>query len=238
MAKPPTIRIPGTIAARIGTRIVSGKLLPGALLGGEIEASEELNVSRSAYREAIRVLVAKGLVESRPKYGTRVTNSAEWHLLDPDLLSWMFAKEPPRELLTSLFELRKMVEPEAAALAAERRSSAQVDEMARALQIMTSETLHSKLGRQADWDFHATLLLATSNPFVISLSQGVTAAVTWSTRFKDRTKRLERDAVPDHARVYHAISARQPDAARKAMIQLIDLALFDATRPRPQGRSG
>lgn len=234
MAKPRTIRIPGKIAAKIGTRIVSGKLLPGTPLEGEIEASEELNVSRSAYREAIRVLVAKGLVESRPKFGTRVTDSAQWHLLDPDLLSWMFAKEPPRELLASLFELRKMVEPEAAALAAERRSSAHVDEMARALQIMTSDTLHSKLGRQADWDFHASLLMATSNPFLISLSRSVTAAVTWSTIFKDRTKRLERDAVPDHARVYQAISARKPDAARRAMTELIDLAFYDATRPRPR----
>ena len=236
MANPPAIRIPGKIAARIGTRIVSGKLLPGALLGGEIEASEELNVSRSAYREAIRILVAKGLVESRPKFGTRVTDSAQWHLLDPDLLNWMFAKEPPRELLASLFELRKMVEPEAAALAAVRRSSAHVDEMSRALQIMTSETLHSTLGRQADWDFHATLLLATSNPFLISLSRSVTAAVTWSTIFKDRTRRLERDAVPDHARVYHAIAARKPDAARKAMTRLIELAFHDATRPRPKQR--
>jgi DNA-binding FadR family transcriptional regulator len=234
MVKPPTVRIPGKIAARIGTRIVSGKLLPGTLLDGEIEASEDLNVSRSAYREAIRILVAKGLVQSRPKFGTRVTDTVQWHLLDPDLLGWMFAKEPPRELLTSLFELRKMVEPQAAALAAERRSSAHVDEMARALQIMTAETLHSKLGRQADWDFHAALLMASGNPFIISLSRSVTAAVTWSTIFKDRTKRLERDAVPDHARVYHAISARKPDSARKAMTQLIELALFDATRPRPK----
>jgi DNA-binding FadR family transcriptional regulator len=234
MTKPPTVRIPGKLAAKIGARIVSGKLLPGALLDGEIEASEELNVSRSAYREAIRILVAKGLVESRPKFGTRVTNSAQWHLMDPDLLGWMFAKEPPRELLASLFELRKMVEPEAAALAAERRSSAHVDEMSRALQIMTTETLHSKLGRQADWDFHETLLMASSNPFIISLSKSVTAAVTWSTIFKDRTKRLERDAVPDHARVHQAIAGRKPDAARKAMTQLIDLAFHDATRPRPR----
>lgn len=229
-------RIPGKIAAKIGTKIVSGRLLPGVALDGEIEASEVLRVSRSAYREAIRILIAKGLVQSRPKFGTRVTDAAQWHLLDPDVLSWMFAKEPPRELLASLFELRKMFEPEAAALAAERRSSEHLGEMGGALAIMTKETLHSERGRQADWDFHTALLLASANPFLISLSTSVTAAVRWSTIFKDRTQRLERDAVPDHARVYHAISARDPDVARKSMTELIELAFYDATRPRPGER--
>lgn len=236
MANVRKIRLPGKIAARIASKIVTGRLAPGAILDGEIEASQVLNVSRTAYREAVRILVAKGLVQSRPKFGTRVTTSTQWHLLDPDVLSWMFAKEPPRELLASLFELRKMVEPEAAALAAERRSPEHLDEMGRALQIMTKETLHSARGRQADWDFHAALLLASNNPFLIALSTSVTAAVNWSTIFKDRTQRLERDAVPDHAKVYRAISARDPDVARKSMIELIELAFFDATRPRPGER--
>jgi DNA-binding FadR family transcriptional regulator len=226
-------RIPSKIAAKIGTKIVSGRLSPGVVLDGEIEASELLNVSRLAYREAVRILIAKGLVQSRPKFGTRVTDSAQWHLLDPDVLSWMFAKEPPRELLASLFELRKMFEPEAAALAAKRRSQKHLREMWRAIEIMTRETLHSERGRQADWDFHNALLLASANPFVISLSTSVTAAVRWSTIFKDRTQRLERDAVPDHVRVYHAIFLRDADVARKSMIELIDLAFYDATRPRP-----
>lgn len=236
MAKVRKIRLPGKIAAKIASKIVSGRLRPGAILDGEIEAADALKVSRTAYREAVRILVAKGLVQSRPKFGTRVTDATQWHLLDPDVLGWMFAKEPPRELLANLFELRKMVEPEAAALAAERRSTEHLNEMGRALKIMTKETLHSELGRQADWDFHATLLLASSNPFLIALSTSITAAVNWSTLFKDRTQRLERDAVPDHARVYHAISTRKPDVARKSMIELIELAFFDATRPRPGER--
>src|SRR3546814_6993652 len=79
------------------------------------------------YREAVRILAAKGLVESRPKTGTRVSPQAKWHLLDPDVLSWIFEFEPGDDLLASLFELRKIVEPEAAALAAQRRTEAQVD---------------------------------------------------------------------------------------------------------------
>jgi DNA-binding FadR family transcriptional regulator len=237
MATRPKIRIPGKIAAEIGAQIVSGRLLPGTILDGEIEASAERNVSRSAYREAVRILVAKGLVESRPKIGTRITNAAQWHLLDPDVLSWLFAEEPPQDLLVALFELRKMVEPEAAALAAERRSKKQLKDMREMLQIMGRETLHTDRGRQADHDFHATLLLASSNPFLSSLSTSVTAAITWSTAFKERTQRIRDDSVADHERVYDAIAARDPDGARKTMMWLIDLAFADLIqRTTPQRR--
>ena len=226
------LRIPGKIAAEIGCKIVSGWLKPGNLLDGEIEASGDRNVSRSAYREAIRILTAKGLVLSRPKIGTRVTETSEWHLLDPDVLSWIFVREPPRHLLVSLFELRKLVEPEAAALAAGRRSLEQLNRMGAALEVMAHETLHTERGRAADRDFHAILLSASANPFLVSLSSSVTAAVTWSTMFKERTQRLRRDAVPDHIKIYEAIAARDPAAARAAMVELIDLAFTDAVQLR------
>jgi DNA-binding FadR family transcriptional regulator len=231
-----SIRIPNKIAADIGVRIVAGRLKPGIILDGEIEASGQRQVSRSAYREAILILTAKGLVHSRPKVGTRVTDLDQWHLLDPDVLAWMFAKEPQRELLVSLFELRKFVEPEAAALAAERRTLEQLNRMGGALETMAQETLHTERGRMADKAFHAALLSASANPFVISLSSSVTAAVAWSTMFKERTQRLKRDPMPDHIKVYEAIAARNPGAARGAMLELIDLAFSDATQLR-QSRS-
>lgn len=226
------MRIPGKIAADIGVRIVSGRLRPGGILEGEVAASGQRHVSRSAYREAVRILTAKGLVVSRPKIGTRVTEPGSWNLLDPDVLSWIFAQEPPRELLVNLFELRKLMEPQAAALAAGRRSLEQLNRMGQALEIMARETLHTDKGRLADRSFHAILLEATANPFLISLSSSVTAAVAWSTDFKQRTQRLRRDAVPDHIKVYEAIAARNPDAARAAMIELIELAFADAIQAR------
>jgi DNA-binding FadR family transcriptional regulator len=228
MAPPSRIKIPAKIAAEIGGDIVSGRLPTGTILDGEVEASNDRKVSRSAYREAVHALVAKGLVQARPKVGTRVTDITQWHLLDPDVLSWMFSAEPRRDLLIFLFELRKMFEPEAAALAATRRRPAALKDMAEALEIMSQETLHTERGRQADHDFHASLLAASGNPFLISLSTSVTAAVTWSTKFKDRTQRLRRDAIPDHVRVFKAVAAGNAKAARKAMIELIDLAFADA----------
>lgn len=241
LERKPSNRIPNQIAADIGVKVVAGRIKPGTILDGEIEASGRRQVSRSAYREAILILTAKGLVLSRPKIGTRVTERDQWHLLDPDVLAWMFAKEPRRDLLISLFELRKFVEPEAAALAAERRTLEQLNRMGATLEIMARETLHTERGRIADKAFHAALLSASSNPFVMSLSSSITAVVAWSTMFKERTQRLERDAVPDHIKVYEAIAARNAGAARAAMLELIDLAFSDATQLRqnaPRRRSG
>ena len=81
----PARRIHGTIARDLGIEIVGGKRKPGDILGGEIEASAALGVSRTAYREAIRILSAKGLVESRPKAGTRISPRRHWNMLDPDV---------------------------------------------------------------------------------------------------------------------------------------------------------
>jgi DNA-binding FadR family transcriptional regulator len=222
-------RIPGKIAQEVGADIVSGRLKPGALLADEITASGRRRVSRSAYREAIHILAAKGLVQSRPKLGTRVSPLASWHLLDPDVLAWMFTVEPQLALLVNLFELRKMIEPEVAALAAERRSLKQLNEMGLALEVMARETLHSQEGRDADEAFHAKLIEACGNPFLTSLSGSVTTTVIWSTVFKHRVEGLKRNSMPEHLKVYEAVAARDTAGARTAMRELIELALADTT---------
>jgi DNA-binding FadR family transcriptional regulator len=232
-----SLRLHGTIARDLGVRIVSGRLRPGDILDGEIDASDRLEVSRTAYREAVRILAAKGLVQSRPKVGTRVSLPEHWHLLDPDVLSWIFEREPDDRLVNALFELRRIVEPQAAALAAERRTEADLAAMARALQGMTENSLAVAAGRDADQEFHASLLRASDNAFVASLISGITAAVTWTTIFKQRHRQLARDPVPDHVRVYAAVRAGHPAAAQRAMTALLDLALRDTTsayRPRKQ----
>lgn len=228
-ARRKSLRLHGMVARDIGILIVSGRYRAGDILDGEIDASERLNVSRTAYREAVRILAAKGLVEVRPKIGTRVSPRDKWHLLDPDVLSWIFKYEPEEELLESLFELRKIVEPEAAALAAQRRTDAQLKVMSEALDAMAEHTLAKEEGRVADQNFHAALLEASGNPFLISLTSSVSAAVAWSTIFKQRKRPLKRDPVPDHRRVYEAIKAEDPKAASRAMADLIDMALIDTT---------
>lgn len=221
------LRIHGSIAHDLGVKIVSGEYPPGHVLEGEVAASEQLHVSRTAYREAVRILAAKGLVEARPKTGTRVSDPAKWNLLDPDILSWIFDSEPRPELIASLFELRGIVEPRVAALAASRRSDEQLGRMASAVAEMEQHKLTSDAGRAADQEFHKALLEASGNPFLMSLSSGIGAAVTWTTIYKARRKRLSRDAVADHRSVYETIAAGDPFAAHAAMKHLVDMALRD-----------
>jgi DNA-binding FadR family transcriptional regulator len=227
-----SLRLHGVIARELGVRIVSGRYRPGQLLDGEIEASEQRKVSRTAYREAVRILAAKGLVHCRPRIGTRVSMIENWHLLDPDVLSWVFRSDPASQVLHALFELRTIVEPAAAALAAARRDRNHLERMQRALDGMERHTLHTVEGRLADQEFHAALLLATANPFIVSLTKGVTAAVDALTEFKQRIARIKRDPVPDHRRVFDAIAAKDAEGARAAMIELIRLAIADTPMKR------
>lgn len=226
---PSRLRIPGTIARDLGIKIVSGVLHPGMVLEGEVEASDQRKVSRSAYREAVRILIAKGLVTSKPKAGTRVNDRSAWHLLDPDVLSWIFQFEADYNLVYSLFELRRMVEPEAAALAAERRGPHQLKTMAAAVEIMTRYKSNTPEWRDADERFHIALLEASGNAFLASMTSSIIAAISWSTIFKQRHEPLKRDPMPDHLKVFKAIEGGNPAAARRAMAQLVDLALIDIT---------
>ena len=221
------LRLHGTIARKLGIAIVSGQYRPGDLLDGEIASSEQLSVSRTAYREAVRILAAKGLVDARPKVGTRINPQTKWNLLDPDVLDWTFESEPDLELLNSLFELRNVVESAAAGLAATRRSATHLKAMRSALEGMSKHTLATEAGRQADLDFHATLLDATNNPFIISLTNGVSAAISTTTMFKQRKRPLRRDPLPDHLKVFEAIAERDPGKAQEAMSELIELARMD-----------
>jgi DNA-binding FadR family transcriptional regulator len=220
-------RLHQSIARELGTAILSRKHLPGAPFGGEIEQSEALGVSRTAYREAIRILVAKGLLESRPKAGTRVTPRTSWNLLDPDILAWMFSGQPDEEFIQGLFELRGIIEPAAAALAAVRRTEAQLGDMDAALKGMALHGLASEEGQAADQRFHLVLFEATRNESLLTLSRSVGAAVAWTTRFKQRLRPLPRDPLPDHQAVRDAIAAGDPELAKLAMGLLLRNALGD-----------
>jgi len=226
------LRLHGAIARDLGIAITSGKYKPGDLLFGEIASSERLEVSRTAYREAVRILAAKGLVESKPKVGTKVSPRYVWHMLDPDVLAWTFENEPDLDLLESLFELRDIVESAAAALAAVRRTVGHLAAMRDAIDRMERFTLATEEGRQGDQDFHATLLLATGNPYIMSLTTGVNAAVNTTTMFKQRNRPLPRDPVPDHLRVFRAVADKDPARAQREMTTLIRLALQDTPVPK------
>jgi DNA-binding FadR family transcriptional regulator len=221
------LRIHQALARQLGIAILSGELAPGEAFGGEIEQSEALGVSRTAYREAMRILTAKGLLESRPKAGTHVTPRRRWNLLDPDVLEWMFAGTPDERFIRDLFELRGVIEPAAAALAAARHDAADLARLDEGLAGMRAHGLATAEGQAADQEFHTALLEATRNEAVISLATSVAAAVRWTTRFKQRRHKRPRDPLPEHVTLRDAIASGKSRRARLAMEELLQLALAD-----------
>lgn len=221
------LRLHQSVARQLGMAILSGQYVPGDNLGGEIEQSDALRVSRTAYREALRILIAKGLVESRPKAGTHVAPRGRWNLLDPEILAWMFSGEPDEVFVRSLFELRGIIEPAAAELAAERRTDDHLAIMRAALDDMRCFGLATEEGQAADHRFHHAMMEATGNEALSSLAGSVSAAVQWTTHFKQRARGTPRDPLPEHQALYDALAARQPELARRTADKLIALALKD-----------
>lgn len=215
------------LARQLGVAIVTGEYAPGSALPNELDLAGRFGVARSVIREALRTLAAKGLVESRPKSGTRVRPRRDWSLLDPDLLGWMFDGAPPLPFVRSLFQLRMIVEPAAAELAALGRSDAQLAAMDHAIRAMRQHGLADERGRAADQRFHVLILEATGNELLVSLSGSIAAAVRWTTFFKYRGERHPRDPMPEHHALFEAIAARDADAARLATRRLVSQAQRD-----------
>ena len=225
--QPGTRRIHGTIAHDLGVAIVTGRYQPGETLPGEIEFAQSLGVSRSAYREAVRILIAKGLVESRTRTGTRVSPRERWNLLDPDVLAWSFESEPSEVFVRDLFELRMIVEPAAAELAALRRDDADLQRLHEAVEGMRRYGLATAEGQAADQRFHTAILSAARNAPLITLASSIGAAVSWTTIYKQRKRGLPRDPLPEHEALYEAVVAGDPAGARVRMVELVRLALED-----------
>lgn len=216
-----------TIAHDLGVAIVTGRHPASVTLPGELELAEQFGVSRSVIRESLRMLSAKGLVESRPKAGTRVRDRAHWNLLDPDMLAWMFEGAPSLDFVRSLFQLRLIVEPAAAELAALQRSAAELSRMGHALEIMAMHGLRTQEGQSADQRFHATILHATRNELLVSLSSSIAAAVRWTTFFKYRTPAQYQDPIPLHRALFEAIANGDGAGARAVTERLIRQAQRD-----------
>lgn len=210
-----------SIAEAIGRRIVGGEFPGGTILPNEASWSAEYGVSRSVVREAIRFLAAKGLLTSRPRIGSRVEPRRRWNLLDPDVLDWHAQTPRQVDFLMSLQQFRRLFEPEAAALAAARRTEAQMAEIEAACAGMASaETL--ALRGVADLAFHMAILEASGNELLLPLGALVASALRrMFVAINDAAGDL-RHAQALHVAIERAIAARDPAAARAAVHALLD----------------
>jgi DNA-binding FadR family transcriptional regulator len=228
----------GQVANRIGAGILGGRFAPSAMLPNEADWSAQLGVSRTALREAIKLLSGKGLVESRPKTGTRVRPRERWNFLDPDVLAWQLAAGPADDFVRDLFELRRLIEEAAASFAARRASIADIEAIAAAYADMAAAGDDDARFIEPDLRFHRTILRAVGNEMLRALGAVVETALASSLRLSLDNPRGQRHSLPLHKAVLDAIHARAPARARRAMQRLIDHAEADVMSALALRRAG
>jgi DNA-binding FadR family transcriptional regulator len=205
----------------IGVRIVTGELKPGDAVPDNGLVDESV-VSRTVVREAIKVLAAKGLVDSRPKVGTRVRPRRDWNLLDPDVLAWQIEAGPDARFLEQALELRRMIEPAAARLAAVRATDDQVTALYEAYEAMAAAGDDLDAFMEPDLLFHRLLLEACRNELLEHMNEIFTAVLRTVFAYSSISSSAYPRAARRHRAIVKAIEARDPDAAERAVLRLID----------------
>jgi GntR family galactonate operon transcriptional repressor len=211
----------GEVVRELGARITSGKYEPGSLIDPE-QLEAELGVSKTVVREALRVLAAKGLVDSRPKRGTFVRARTAWSLLDIDVMQWRGMLEATDSaFLADLAEVRSIVEPAGVRLAAERRTDSDIAELEAALAAMAEAGSDGELVVAADLRFHLGLLRASHNELLVRMDVVIIHALGARDRLIHNSGDGWRDSIPSHRVVLSAVRAGKPAAAATAMSRLL-----------------
>jgi GntR family galactonate operon transcriptional repressor len=217
--------IQGRVINSLGERIVRGIYPPGSLLPRESDLMEAYDASRTSIREVIKVLSAKGLVETRQKIGTRVLERGSWNIFDADVLLWHPFDSPTHDILRDLIEMRQLVEPPAARFAATR---ATLDDIAliqssceRMRQSMTDMVAFAK----ADVQFHMAVLQASHNTMLNRFGHIVANFLQISFRIQQEALDASENPIEDdwanHRRISEAINRSDPAAAEALMLQAV-----------------
>lgn len=218
--KPDGKSMHGRIVRELGLRIVAGELQPGERLPPEATLLEAYEISRPVLREAIRVLVAKGLVLSKQRAGALVRPRNEWHLLDPDVLYWLIQSKPKREFVATLMTVRRIIEPAAAALAAKAATDSQLDAVAEAYAGMEAARTPAEL-LEPDVAFHRRIAEATNNELLAYMGNMLSLALRESIKLSSKLPNTHALSLPRHKAILTALRNRDPLGAQQAtLVQL------------------
>jgi DNA-binding FadR family transcriptional regulator len=217
----------GNTVDHLGEAIVAGRYAAGASIPPEPALCAELGVSRTVVREAVKSLIAKGLMTTGPKVGTRVLSSDHWNWFDPDVIVWQTKAGLTAEFLRDLLDLRRVVEPAAMRLAALRATPQDIAEIELAFAGMRRAVEEGGDYVTYDLRFHQGLLRASRNRMLVQMSKALGALLRTSFEISTRRKNGPRISLPMHREVLDAVMAHDPDRAEKAIQQLIDGARND-----------
>ncbi|MES2934446.1 MAG: FadR/GntR family transcriptional regulator [Pseudomonadota bacterium] len=213
--------IHGFLVRKLGVSIVSGVYPAGAMMPVEAELLKENGVSRTAMREAIKILTAKGLLESRPRVGLRVRQARDWNLLDPDVLGWYCECGGFADIAPKLIQMRCMVEPFAAGIAATQHTQAQIEHLESCYEAMArARNLEDWI--TSDLSFHEAILAATGNELLIPLGNMIREGLRIMFGVSAESTKNPFYSLPLHKAVLDAIKARDPLAAQSAMQAILD----------------
>jgi GntR family galactonate operon transcriptional repressor len=216
------------IARDLGQRILSGSYAPLSVLPTEAELCVTYGASRTALRDALLTLAAKGLIEARKRAGTRVRPPSDWNRLDAQVLGWMGEIEPDLDFVRGLIEARLVIEPAAAQLAARMATSGDLAVIEAAYHAMCSapeDDLAACL--DADVRFHTGILRASRNPVFANLGNMLAAALSFSFRLTTSATANYQRTLSAHGDVLEAIRMRRVDDAHEQMKALIGIASLD-----------
>lgn len=214
----------GRVIDGVGLQIIGGLYAPGELLPKEAQLSDEYGVSRTSVREAMRVLAAKGLVDIRQKVGTRVRQPELWNVFDSDLLRWHSEAGRGEVVMRDLVEVRQIMEPAAARLAAGRASMDDLRRIDDALQKMTRNPTNREAYAHADVEFHQAVYAASHNVLLRQFGAVVADFMYLTFSVQQDATSLPDELIQDaesHAAVFRAIDRGNGEAAADAMLTVV-----------------
>ena len=217
----------GNTVDYLGEAIVAGRFGSGGSLPAEPLLCEELGVSRTVIRESIKSLVAKGLIQTGPKVGTRVLPSEQWNWFDPDVIAWQSKSGLTPSFVRDLQELRRVVEPAAVKLAAERATETDIADIEDAFTGMKRAVEGGGDYVKYDLRFHQGLLRASHNRMLVQMSKALSALLRTSFEISTIKKDGPRLSLPLHRAVIDAVIAQNGARAERACLVLIDGAHED-----------
>jgi GntR family galactonate operon transcriptional repressor len=208
----------GTAVAFLGTAITQGQFPVGSKLPPEHALETRFGVSRSVVREAVKTLAAKGLVSVRPRHGTEILPRSDWNLLDRDVLRWLTGNAgADRDLLLAIEEVRAIIEPAAAALAAVRATAEDRARIEKAVGAMKRESGDAAGAVSADKAFHLAILTATHNPILQSFRGAIESILDAVFAVAIHHPGWFEANLPNHAAVSRAIGTGNAKGAREGM---------------------
>lgn len=212
------------VARALGSDILAGVYPPGSRMPVEAEILQRFGISRTVLREVLKTLTAKGFIVSKTRVGTKVLDSSHWNYFDSDVLSWKVSQGFDPIFLRDLAEVRLAIEPQAAALAAARRTQEELAELRQCIADMRSATDSPRQFAEADLGFHQVIGRASGNALMRSMAAAIETALVASFTMSSPldTEQMHDANVRGHEMIVDAIEARDAEAAASGMRAVIE----------------